>query len=213
MNSSPILSVCIPCYGRPQRTKRLLDAVLSQTCTNWEAFFIGDGCPDFQSMIDDGTMAEAAKVAHAKGCRIVFANMPTHAGGWGYAIRNKVKELATGTYFIYVDNDDLIKETHFEHYLSEIIDSECDFVFYNTYLCPTESVRHSQLKEGLIGHSEIIVRTDFLKTMPPHTESYGHDWKLIDNMMKYSAKYKKALSNETTYLIMGVGELREDTMD
>jgi hypothetical protein len=38
--------------------------------------------------------------------------------------------------------------------------------------------------------------------MPPHDPEYGHDWRLIDNMIKAGAKYKKANSKEATYHVM-----------
>ena len=50
----------------------------------------------------------------------------------------------------------------------------------------------------MIGHSELIIKTDFLQQMPTHNEHYGHDWALISNMA-ISGKHKKAINPEPTY--------------
>jgi len=206
------LTICVPCFGRPERTKRLIQQVSEQTIGNWEAYFIGDCCPDFQNLLDSGYFDTIRKSIKQENCALITSNMPTRSGGWGYAIRNKIKELASGKYFIYLDNDDCIKLNHFENYLLAINNSDFDFVYFNSLTEFNNSWRNTRLENGMIGHSEIIVKTQFLKTMPPHTDYYGHDWSLINNMINAGAKHFKS-ENEPTYIVKGAGEQREMNID
>lgn len=50
----PRITISITCYGRPERTKRSIQCILDQDINNWEAFIMGDCCPDFQKLIDSG---------------------------------------------------------------------------------------------------------------------------------------------------------------
>ena len=168
------LTICVPCYGRPERTKRVLEQVVNQDVGNWEAYFIGDCCDDFQRTLDSGYFDTMRRSIKQENCALITSNMHTKSGGWGFHIRNRIKELASGKYFIYLDNDDCIATNHFRNYLSAIKDTEYDFVYFNSHLNWNNTIRNSDVAFGLIGHAEIIVKTSFLKTMPMHTSAYGH---------------------------------------
>ena len=49
----PRITISITCYGRPERTKRSIQCILDQDINGWEAFIMGDCCPDFQKLIDN----------------------------------------------------------------------------------------------------------------------------------------------------------------
>jgi hypothetical protein len=207
------VTICMPCFGRPERTKRAVECILAQTVTEYEAYIIGDCCPDFQNLLDSGWMDEKIKEARSKGSMMVASNMPMHMGGYGYEIRNKVKELAESNYFLYLDNDDIIEPTHLSHYLSQIEDTEFDLVYFDTMVDAANYKRISELREGMVGHSELMIRTDFLKRMPPHQKEYGHDWKIIESMINAGAKVKKSTSGKTTYHVMSLPNLKEQRID
>jgi hypothetical protein len=101
---------------------------------------------------------------------------------------------------------------HFENYLSQIEGTDYDFVYFNSEVKPNNSLRIAQLQYGSIGHSELIVRTEFLKQMPTHNEHYGHDFALIQNMMQ-NGKHKKALNCPPTYYVMSLSDNREQGID
>lgn len=212
MDNKPKLTVCIPCYGRPQRTERIIQQVVDQDMTGWEAFIIGDGCDSFQALIDCGYFEHLKRLPQMKGNNIIASNFPIHRGGWGYEIRNKVKELANGEYLIYVDNDDTILPNHFSNYLSGIEGTDYGMVYFNTYIKANNRTRVSDLAYGLIGHAEIIVKTEIARNLPPHTESYGHDWTFIKSIIDSGAKISKC-ENEPTYYVMSLGDLREQDID
>jgi hypothetical protein len=207
------LSVCLPCNGRPQRTLRILEQIRNQDINGWELFVIGDRCSYFQELIDSGYFEEFKKDLELKGNKIIFENLPQHYGGYGYFIRNKVKIEATGKYIIYVDNDDCITENHFSNYLEGIEGTDLDLVYFDSFVDPLDSVRYSSLSSGNIGHSEIIVRLDFIRGLPDHSPEYEHDWAFVHNIIKYNGKISKSNNNKITYIVKSIFAKREQSID
>jgi glycosyltransferase involved in cell wall biosynthesis len=212
MDNKPSITVIIPCFGRPQRTKRLCEDLLNQDINGWEAFFIGDCCPEFQKIIDEGFFEPKSKIARSKGNALIFSNLPNHYGGYGYEIRNRAKSLANGKYICFVDNDDRIKHDHLSCYYMSIVGTDLDFAYFDTYVNPTKQIRESALEFGKIGHAELVISTEFYKRMPPQSPEYGHDWKLITDMIEAGGRSRK-ISIRPTYIIMGLGDLREKEID
>jgi len=201
----------MPCFGRPQRTIRAIDSILAQSVNGWEALIVGDGCEYMSELINSKYYESAVKECQNRGNSLIIENNLIRTGGWGYSITNSNIQRAKGKYFVFLSNDDVINSNHFENYL-KIENTDYDFAFFNTFVEPTKTIRVPELKEGSIGHSELIIKTDFLKTMPPHANRYGHDWDLINSMLKAGARYGK-IESDTTYIIKGVGELRSDNID
>jgi glycosyltransferase involved in cell wall biosynthesis len=206
------LTVSMPCFGRPQRTIRAIECIANQTANNWEALVIGDGCPVMQDFIDSGYFNDIVNDCQAKGNHFYIANNPINKGGHGFAITNINIGLAEGKYFTFFANDDIILPNHFENYLSQIEGTDLDFVYFDSFVAPRNAIRNAQLQYGMIGHSELIVRTDFLKQMPIHDAEYGHDFALIQNMMQ-NGKHKKAENCPPTYNVMSLSDRREQGID
>lgn len=184
-NEQPRITISMPCWMRPERTKRAIECIKNQAVENFEAFVIGDGCPVFKPIIDD--------------YRFISFNSEHHGifGSWqmNYAIQN-----ATGNYFCIMGNDDIIPKNHFENYLSEIENTDYDFVYFDTYIHGKRW--KSKLKYGSIGDSAIIYRTAMLKEVCVYQSHYGTDWDNIHDLMCCGAKYKKS-RNKPTYYAMG----------
>ena len=206
------LTLCVPCFERPQRTIRALESVMSQDMDGWEAYFIGDGCPTFQNMIDTGVFNPYIEKALEKGNKL-FAYNIEHKGGWGYNVRNHIFKCANSEYTLFLDNDDILKSNHFSNYYTAISGTEYDFVYLDTWIEPLKEPRVTELMFGRIGHHEIIVKTDFLKTIPPQLDHYGHDWTLIENMIKAGGKHNKIRNREQTYIVKALGDLRYDEIN
>jgi hypothetical protein len=49
--------------------------------------------------------------------------------------------------------------------------------------------------------------------MPKQLNHYGHDWTLIENMIRNGAKHQKAENKPLTYIVKGVGDFRNDEID
>lgn len=197
------LTLCCPCYLKPQRTIRAIESVLSQDTNGWEALFVGDSCPNFEENMENGVFQAFSKEAEKMGNEMNFVNMKEHKGGWGYAARNVTIDLARGKYIVFLDNDDVILKNHFSSYLSEIENTDYDLVYFDSYIEPIKSKRISELRFGMIGHSEIIVKTELLKNYL-QTPEYGHDWAMIEHLRRKDIKVKKSL-NEPTYIVKEIG--------
>lgn len=207
------ITISIPCYGRPQRTRRIIDNVLAQTIDGWEALIIGDCCPVIQEIIDRGEYAEEQIRAEKKGNRLIIENLDRNYGGCGYEITNRNIQRAAGKYFVFAANDDVLLPRHFENYLGEIENTDYDFVYFNSLVAPVNIKRISWIGYGSIGHSELIVKTSFAKQMPPHNAEYGHDYVFITDMVWAGGKYAKARTAECTYIVKSLPNKQEQGID
>jgi hypothetical protein len=124
-----------------------------------------------------------------------------------------VKRDATGKYLIYVDNDDCISENHFSQYLGDIDGTDYDLVYFDSYVEPLNTIRNSSLSCGNIGHSEIIVRLDFIRGIPDHIAEYEHDWVFINNIIRNKGNIAKSNKKETTYTVKSIYAKREIGID
>lgn len=203
----------MPCYERPQRTIRAITDICNQNIDGWEAKVVGDGCRYMDNFVSSNYFSDMIFHAESKGNILSISNNKINKGGCGYYIINSNIQSAVGKYFLFLSNDDIILPNHFENYLSGIENTDLDFAYYDTYIEPIKRKRISELKNGSIGHSELIIRTEYLRRMPLHGSNYGHDWDLILNMIKDGAKSKKIEGKPFTYIVKGVGELRTDIID
>jgi len=169
----------------------------------WEALFFGDGCPEFQKMIDDGIFDLFEDNADIRGNEFRIYNLEKHYGCCGYQARNTAFKLTNSEYTLFMDNDDVIKRSHFSSYYNSIKNTENNMMYFDTFIEPTESIRVSQLVFGSIGHSEIIVKSDLLKNYE-QSPNYGHDWELIKYLIDQNITIKKS-NNPPTYIIKELG--------
>lgn len=208
------LTISVPCFERPQRTRRVVKCIAEQTLDNWEVFIVGDGCGNIKNIIETGEFKDLQKKLADKGNDLYIENLDTNYGGWGYEIINRNIQRASGDYFIFVSNDDYLLPDHFENYYQFMIENNhLDFSWFNTYLKFSDSIRYSDLYCGGIGHAELIVKTEFIKTIPKHTAGYGHDWEFIVEMMKRTSNYAKAKDRPATYWVTGIPGVRESDID
>ena len=88
----PRITISIACFGRPERTKRSIQCILDQDINGWEAFIMGDACPDFQKLIDSGYLQSIKEEQEKKGNIIHYFNAETNGGGCGYKLINHAVE-------------------------------------------------------------------------------------------------------------------------
>jgi len=204
--------IIIPCFKRPERTKRIINQVLNQTINGWEAFIIGDGCSEYQKLIDSGFISNAIKVAELNGNKLHAFNLDKNYGGYGYEVLNYAFKNNNSKYITFAGNDDFLSFNHFEHYLSEIENSDLDMVAYPTFVGPYNSIRVPQLNAGKIGHSEIIIKSDLVRDFNNSPE-YGHDWGLIDWIINNTPKIKISSNNNYTYIVTHIPGFSIDYID
>jgi len=201
----PRITISIACYGRPERTKRSIQCILDQDINGWEAFIMGDCCPEFQKLIDTGYLQSIKEEQEKKGNIIHFFNAEQNGGGCGYKLINYAIQNATGKYFVFFANDDVIDPNHFRNYL-EIENTDLDYMFFDSWIDPISKSRDSRLAPSVIGHSEIILKTELAKQLPEHSAKYGHDWEFINAMSK-QGKGEKSKSQIHSYRVMHVPNL------
>jgi GT2 family glycosyltransferase len=206
------LTLSMASFGRPQRTIRAINSIANQTANDWEALVIGDGCPIMQDFIDSNYFADIVKDCEARGNQLIIKNNKINQGGNGFAIINNNIKIAKGKYFVFFANDDIILPNHFDNYLSAIENTDYDFMYFDSYVAPRRANRIAQLQYGMIGHSELIIKTDFIKQMPTHNEHYGHDWALIETMGRLGS-HAKAINHPPTYHVMSLSDNREQGID
>lgn len=210
------VSLIVPSYERPEATIRAIDCIMNQDFVGFEAYIAGDNCPFIKSLIDDGRADAYIQQAHKNGNKLSIFNMPHHYGGYGYQGRNTCIQLAYGDYTMFMDNDDVIKPDHITNYYNAISDTDNDLMYFNTILHPIEVrgkkglfVRDSKPEEGHIGHAEVIVKTSVIKKIKPEEPNYNHDWAFLNQIFSGGYKFEKG-NTHPTYVIMGLGELREN---
>ena len=195
------VTISLPCFGRPERTKRSIQCILDQDINGWEAFIMGDACPDFQKLIDSGYLQSIKEEQEKKGNIIHFFNAEVNGGGCGYKLTNYAIENAKGKYLVFFANDDIILSNHLSHYLSEIEGTDHNLVYYNSNLVPLKGNRDTIMQISCIGHCDIIIKTELIRTLKPHTEKYTHDWDFIHEA-SLIGNCKKAKSKQATYHVM-----------
>ena len=206
------ITVSMPCFGRPARTMRSIECIINQDINNWEAFIMGDCCPHFQQLIDNGYLEQVKQEQAQKGNVIHYFNAPERGGAHGYQLTNHAIQNAQGKYFVFFANDDVILPNHFSNYL-EIEGSEYDYMFFESWIDPSGGPRIPKVQESGIGHSEIVIKTSLAKQLQPHNSRYGHDWDFIKEMITLG-KGRRSLSVQHTYRVMHVPALgTKDVID
>jgi hypothetical protein len=149
-------------------------------------------------MVDSGEAKAYQSRAEEQGSILHIWNQTPHQGGWGQHIIDLAIDRSQGKFFLFLANDDIIDADHFEHYLKDMEHSPFDMVCYKTRVLE-KFTRYPQLKVCHIGHSEIIIKNEFLKRMPKVGASGTHDWSLIEQIILHHGKIKMSLSERTTY--------------
>jgi len=193
---------------RPQRTIRAINCVLNQDFANYHAMFLFDGCPYYEGYKKEG-LFDVDNDANIN--KIEFIQTK-HYGGWGYYQRNLGINKSEGDYTIFYDNDDVILHNHFSNYYEGIANTDYDMVYFNSFIEPRNQIRNTQLDYGMIGHSEIIVKTKLLQSLPPQNDEYGHDYKMIQDIINTKPKVNKS-NSAPTYIVKGLANERELNID
>jgi len=167
--------------------------------------------------MDSGYLKKVKEEEAERGNTVHFFNNTHNMGGCGYILTNHAIQNANGEYFLFFANDDIITPEHMETYLKGIDGTKYDFVYYDTWLDPISQIRFPKLAPCEIGHSEIIVRTDVLKEMKPHSPNYGHDWDLISKLIERGNGYTpngEYWRYSPTYKVMHIPNFgTKDTID
>jgi hypothetical protein len=202
----PMLTLVVPCWGRPLSTRRLLLDVVGQTVDRWEALFVGDCCPLLDRLFDEPIVNALISECEVRGNTIKKVQLDKNYGGFGYQAMNTGISLARGEFTIFAGNDDRLSPVHFQNYLYPVMKGDLDLVLFDSVIKGL-GLRKSELKLGSVGHSEIIVRSSVAKRAPAHGPEYGHDWRFILDLMSLTGRSAKDLRGVATY---NVTRLKDD---
>lgn len=177
--STPLVSICIPTYKRPELLERAIRSCLEQTYPHFE-ILITDNSPDDAS----GQM-----VARLNDARIRYHKNETNLGPFGNV--NRVATLASGAYVKFLMDDDLLKpcclelmvaalEQHSSAGLAmapmDLIDENDHRIFPRFYIFRRMAYRYRyQVGDGLIARKKIL--HDFLVKDYPCCVPSGVMWR------------------------------------
>lgn len=116
-----VISVIIPCYNVEEYIDRCFDSIKNQTigmdCI--EIIFINDASTD-------GTLEHLLSIEKKYDSNVLVVNFEENRKQG--AARNAGMSYATGKYIAFVDSDDFIEATMFEHMVEYLEAYDCDFV-------------------------------------------------------------------------------------
>jgi glycosyltransferase involved in cell wall biosynthesis len=188
---TPLLSVGIPAYNRPEGLERAVRSVLTQTIRDLEVVVSDDASPDSR-------VADVGERLAREDARVRFRRQAHNLGH--VANFRWVLEAATGQHFMWLSDDDWIDPRYAEHCLTELrADPRRRLVcgrarYYSDGPDPVEE-RPTDLTASRPGLRVVdyfarvnmngplygvALRSDFLKE--PFRELVGGDWLLIAGM-------------------------------
>ncbi len=138
MTENDKISVIIPVYNVERYLDSCLKSVTGQTYGNVEIILVNDGSTD-----NSGAMCDAWA---RKDCRIKVVHKKNE--GLNYA-RKSGHEVATGSYVMFLDSDDLIHSNTLENTLTVLRDEHLDMVAYMYAEFSDENTRDNDLSANL----------------------------------------------------------------
>ena len=142
MNSTPEISVLVPCYNVEKYLAQCMDSILDQTFTDMEIICLNDGSTD--------STLQILKEYEEKDNRIIIVDKPN--SGYG-ATMNIGLKMARGKYIGIVESDDWIEKTMYEvlhkEAEAECLDiTRCKFIERNTVTNKDQVISFSYVKDG-----------------------------------------------------------------
>ncbi len=164
--TTPLISVIIPTFSRPENLARAIDSVLAQTYTNYEVIVVDDNGEGTENQIATESLLNTyvdSKVIYIK--HAVNKN--------GAAARNTGIRVAQGELIAFLDDDDEWSKEKIEKQLEVIGDNVHNILIYcqaevrtgtRQYISPQDSIGKGErmtdylfVRKGLVQTSTIIV--------------------------------------------------------
>lgn len=114
---NPLISIIVPVYNIEEYLPRCIESVLEQTYTNLELILVDDGSKDKSGEICDAFQEKDSRV------RVIHKE-----NGGSSSARNEGIKAAKGQYLGFVDSDDYVEKTMYEHMVCAIEDTGCNIV-------------------------------------------------------------------------------------
>ena len=197
------LSVIMPSFlgeyegcasDRENKFIRAVHSFLENSLLDKELIIIGDNCEITERLLQDYFKHELSIG------RIKFHQFKKKQKLFSGSLRSKGIELALGEYICYLDTDDILGKNHLAGILSQVKSQNLDWAYFNDFLNTDAGLitKKVDLKKDSIGTSSIIHRKD-KKINWDKCDGYGHDYKFIERLIKWSSKKDKIYGG--TYVI------------
>jgi len=197
------LSVVMPSFlgeydgcasDRENKFVRAVHSFLENSLEEKELIIIGDNCLTTERLlfVHFSEQIESGKIK--------FHQFRKKQKLFSGSLRSKGIELANGEYICYLDTDDVIGKNHLAGILSQIKSQNLDWAYFNDYLNTDAGLitKKVELKKDSIGTSSIIHKYD-KRLNWDKCDGYGHDFKFIERLIKWSDKKDKIYGG--TYII------------
>jgi glycosyltransferase involved in cell wall biosynthesis len=197
------LSVIMPSFlgeydgcasDRENKFIRAVYSFLENSLYDKELIVVGDNCS-----ITENVLNEYFKHELNIG-RIKFYQFSKKQKLFSGSLRSKGIELALGDYISYLDTDDILGKGHLLSIYNQVKSQDLDWAYFNDFINSEAGLitKKVELKKDSIGTSSIIHRKD-KKINWDKCDGYGHDFKFIERLIKWSNNKDKIYGG--TYII------------
>ena len=206
------VSVIMPVYlgeykgcadNREEKFIRAINSFLSNDYANKELVIIGDACAKTLSILYEKFTDELTSK------KIKFYNMPKKQKLFSGKLRTTGLKICDGSYVMYLDSDDMLGDKHITNVYCQLKGNLLDWCYYNDFLLPDGGKlikKEVEVEHGSIGTSS-IAHINNKKINWRWCNGYGHDWKFVKKLIRFSNNYEKIYG--ATYIICHIPE----TMD
>jgi glycosyltransferase involved in cell wall biosynthesis len=203
-SSSPLFSIIIPTYNRPDDLRKALESVLRQTCTRWIAYIVGDACPALEACMTDLAKTDQYDP------RFRWWNLSKNHGAGGAVPRNYALYLAQSEWIAYLDDDNTWEPNHLQHFVDTLAldttptDPDVAYAF-SSFNVDGEPILTNVPVKGALDTSCVIHKRSLLFTYglwkDRHDAGYAHDYEFFSRWSseKYVATGQATMNYSTTY--------------
>jgi glycosyltransferase involved in cell wall biosynthesis len=197
------LSVIMPSFlgeyegcasDRENKFIRAVHSFLENSFYDKELIVVGDCCDKTEEVLKD-------YFKHELNIGIIkFFQFSKKQKLFSGSLRSKGIELASGEYISYLDTDDLLGKGHLLSIYNQVKSQDLDWAYFNDFLNTDAGLitKRVELKKDSIGTSSIIHKK--IKNLNwDKCDGYGHDYKFIERLIKWSDKKDKIYGG--TYII------------
>jgi len=214
IDKSPLVSVGIPTYNRPEGLRKTLQCIIAQSYRNLE-ILVSDNCST------NCDVERVVKEFIKKDKRIYFYR---HAQNLGPSFNFKfVLEKANGNYFMWAADDDSWEKEYVEKNLYNLLKNENAILSVSRVSLNGKS-NNDSLSIGtseIKGHDKIIrfkqyltypspsynsrfyglIKTEYLKKCVPDKNFFASDWAIMLNLLKFGdfIEYNENLMSRNTF--------------